>query len=121
MNRCDFITPVLVGCCLFIAGTSFAFAVESPTAEQVEIWIANPETLSANLRAVTTLNVDAAKVLAKHKVMRLTLDGLTSIGPEVARILSYPTSPGNRNGAYLLSLNGLKTITPEVADGRAVS
>lgn len=93
--------------------------VESPTAEQVETWIADRSTLSTKLRAVKTLNVEAANVLVKHKVAvgdrGLPLDGLTSITPEVARILSF------REGRQPvgLSLNGLKTITPEVAEALA--
>ncbi|QDU92289.1 hypothetical protein [Lignipirellula cremea] len=93
--------------------------VESPAAEQVEAWIADPSMLSTRLRAVSTLNVEAANVLVKHKVAegdrRLPLDGLTSITPEVARILSFREG-GEPVG---LSLNGLKTITPEVAEALA--
>ena len=103
---------------LATAGQASAEATESPTAELIEAWITDG-TLSTKLRTVKTLNVEAAKVLVKHKVKEgdrtLPLDGLTSVTPEVARILSFREG-GEPVG---LSLGGLTTITPEVAEALA--
>ncbi|MBM3877884.1 MAG: hypothetical protein FJ386_14420 [Verrucomicrobia bacterium] len=112
------IVLLLAGHSLAKTGNSGAVATESPPAELIESWIADG-TLSTKLRTVKTLNVEAAKVLVKHKVAvgdrTLDLPGLTSITPEVARILSF------REGgeAVGLHLDGLTTITPEVAEALA--
>jgi len=103
---------------LATTGNTGAVATESPTAELIKAWIADG-TLSTKLRTVKTLNVEAAKVLVKHKVAvgdrTLNLPGLTSITPEVARILSFREG-GEPVG---LHLDGLTTITPEVAEALA--
>jgi hypothetical protein len=125
VNHSMHATKFVISIVLFLAshslattGHSGAVTTESPTGEMVKAWIADG-TLSTKLRAVKSLNVEAAKVLVKHKVAvgdrTLHLDGLTSITPEVARILSFREG-GEPVG---LSLNGLTTITPEVAEALA--
>ena len=63
------------------------------------------------LDGVTTITPEVAKVLAKHK-NKVTLNGLTTITPEVAAALAKHR--GSVSGGTFLSLGGLTQITPAV-------
>lgn len=57
--------------------------------------------------ALETLTAEQARQLVKENLLGLSLGGLTSLSPDVARELA--------SARTWLSLNGLKRITPEVA------
>ena len=63
---------------------------------------------SLDLNHLTTLSVESAEALGRHRVGTILLDGLTSISPEQAEALA-------RHRGRCLSLRGVQTLSEEAA------
>ena len=86
--------------------------IETLTVEQAETLVGR-EQWSLYLDGLTTLSPDVAKILAQVKG-QISLNGLTTLSKETAKELAAPIQEQHRSRS--LSLNGLSTLTPAVAE-----
>ena len=86
--------------------------IETLTVEQAETLVGRGQ-WSLYLDGLTTLAPDVAKILAQVKG-QISLNGLTTLSKETAEQLAAP--PQEKHQSRSLSLNGLSTLSPAVAE-----